>query len=155
MIACKQLLFDGITLENVIYPLFMTARKNPTTNCFLYVRPSTKMLVMFTSRQFLFYDILSAQTKMYLLWSLCTLYLHACQVRVTVSDSGLCCWTCVTYFKRWLTPLYVDSARALGASFCFRFITLKNFIYSLFMAARKNPTTNQLCFLHLRHSTKM
>ena len=28
---------------------------------------------------------------------------HACQVRVTVGDSGLCCCTCVTYFKRWLT----------------------------------------------------
>ena len=27
--------------------------------------------------------------RMYLCWSLCTLYLHACQVRVTVSDSGL------------------------------------------------------------------
>ena len=25
---------------------------------------------------------------------LCTLYLHACQVRVTVSDSGLCCCLC-------------------------------------------------------------
>ena len=32
-------------------------------------------------------------------WSLCTLYLHACQMRVTVDDSGLCC-TCVTYFAR-------------------------------------------------------
>ena len=26
---------------------------------------------------------------------LCTLYLHACQVRVTVGDSGLCCHACV------------------------------------------------------------
>ena len=26
---------------------------------------------------------------MYLWWSLCTLYLHACQVRVTLGDSGL------------------------------------------------------------------
>ena len=25
------------------------------------------------------------------------LFLHACQVRVTVGDSGLCCCTCVTY----------------------------------------------------------
>ena len=37
--------------------------------------------------------------RMYLWWSLCTLYLHACQVRVTVGDSGLCCCTCVTYFE--------------------------------------------------------
>ena len=27
--------------------------------------------------------------RMYLRWSLCTLYLHACRVRVTVGDSGL------------------------------------------------------------------
>ena len=32
--------------------------------------------------------------------SLCTLYLHTCQVKVTVGDSGLCCCTCVTYFER-------------------------------------------------------
>ena len=31
--------------------------------------------------------------------SLCTLYLHACQVRATVGDQGLCCCTCVTYFE--------------------------------------------------------
>ena len=37
---------------------------------------------------------------LYLWWSLCTLYLHACQVRVTVGDSGLCCCACVTTFKR-------------------------------------------------------
>ena len=36
--------------------------------------------------------------RMYLSWSLRTLYLHACQVRVTVGDSALCC-TCVTYFE--------------------------------------------------------
>ena len=59
---------------------------------------------------------------MYLWCSLCTLYLHACQVRVTVGDSDLCCCACVTYFECWLTPLSVDSARALWASFCFRFI---------------------------------
>ena len=35
--------------------------------------------------------------RMYLWWSLCALYLHACQVRVAVDDSGLCC-SCVTYF---------------------------------------------------------
>ena len=47
--------------------------------------------------------------KMYLWWSLCTFYLHACQVRVTVGESGLCCFTCVTSFERWLTPLCADS----------------------------------------------
>ena len=38
--------------------------------------------------------------RMYLWSSLCTLNLHACQVRVTVGDSSLCCCTCVTYFER-------------------------------------------------------
>ena len=31
---------------------------------------------------------------------LCPLYLQACQVGVTVGDSGLCCCTCVMYFER-------------------------------------------------------
>ena len=56
-------------------------------------------------------------------WSLCTLYLHACQVRVTIGDSGLCCCGCVMYFERQWTPLRVDSACALWASFCFRFVS--------------------------------
>ena len=47
--------------------------------------------------------------KIYLWWSLCTLYLHACQMRVTIGDSGLCCCICVMCFERWLTPLCVDS----------------------------------------------
>ena len=41
----------------------------------------------------------SGNLRMYLWWSLCTLHLHACQVRVTVGDSSLCCCTCVTYFE--------------------------------------------------------
>ena len=44
-------------------------------------------------------------------------------MRVTVGNSGLCCCTCVTYFERLLTPLCVDSARALWVSFCFRFVS--------------------------------
>ena len=43
---------------------------------------------------------------------------------VTVGDSGRWCCTCVTYFERQLTPLCVDSARALWASVCFRFFSL-------------------------------
>ena len=43
--------------------------------------------------------LLSQLKKNVALWSLCTLYLHACLVRVTVGDSGLCCCTCVTYFE--------------------------------------------------------
>ena len=52
--------------------------------------------------------------------------LWGCQVRVTVGDSGLCCCVCLTSLKRWLTPLCVDSARALWASFCFRFLISKS-----------------------------
>ena len=36
--------------------------------------------------------------RMFLWWSLCTLYLHARQVRVTTGNSGLCCCTCVIHF---------------------------------------------------------
>ena len=32
--------------------------------------------------------------RMYLRWSLCTLYLLACQAWVTVGDMGLCCYLC-------------------------------------------------------------
>ena len=46
------------------------------------------------------YEVHKLHLKMYLRWSLCTLYLHACQARVTVGDSGLCCCTCVTYSER-------------------------------------------------------
>ena len=58
--------------------------------------------------------------------SLCTLYLHACQVSYR-RRLGLCCCTCVTYFERKLTHLLIDSARALWASFCFRLV-----LFSLF-----------------------
>ena len=47
--------------------------------------------------------------QMYLWWSLYTLYVLACQVRVTVGDSGLCCNVCVTSLERLFTPLCVDS----------------------------------------------
>ena len=50
----------------------------------------------------------STSSKMYIQrrisWSWCTLYLHACQVRVTVGDSGLCCCTRVTYSSANLLP---------------------------------------------------
>ena len=42
---------------------------------------------------------------MYLWWSLCTSYLHACQMRVTVGDSGLCCCACVAYFEHLFNSL--------------------------------------------------
>ena len=36
--------------------------------------------------------------RLYLWWSLCTLYLRTNQVRVTVGNSGLCCCVCVMSF---------------------------------------------------------
>ena len=36
--------------------------------------------------------------RRYLRWSLCTVYLHACHLRVTVGNSGLHCCTCVTFY---------------------------------------------------------
>ena len=54
--------------------------------------------------------------------SLCTLCLYACQVRITVGDSGPCS-ACVTSFEHRLTPLCIDSTRALWASFSVRFDT--------------------------------
>ena len=45
---------------------------------------------------------------------LSTLYLHACQVRVTLGDASLCCFICVTYFERLLSPLCVSSIKCYG-----------------------------------------
>ena len=43
--------------------------------------------------------------RMYLWWSLCTLCLLACQVRVTVGDSGFCWCIFVTYFGALINSL--------------------------------------------------
>ena len=45
---------------------------------------------------------------------LCTLYLHACQVRITLGDASLCCFICVTYFERLLSPLCVSFIKCYG-----------------------------------------
>lgn len=45
---------------------------------------------------------------MNLWWNLFTLYLHTGQVRVTVSDVGLCGCVRMTSFEPKLTPLFVD-----------------------------------------------
>ena len=47
--------------------------------------------------------------------SLCTLYILAYQERVTVGNSDPCyCCVCVTFFKLWLTPLYVGSRKVIN-----------------------------------------
>ena len=38
--------------------------------------------------------------RKYLWWSLYTLYLFVCEVRVTIVDSGRCSCVCVTSFER-------------------------------------------------------
>ena len=49
----------------------------------------------------------SSCSRRYLWWSLYTLYLHTCQVRVTVDDSGLCYpfRTLINSLVCWLFPL--------------------------------------------------
>ena len=42
----------------------------------------------------------------------------------TVGDLRLCCRACVAYIGHELTPLFVDSAGALWASLCFRFVQI-------------------------------
>ena len=65
----------------------------------------------------------------YLWWSLYTLYLHACQVRVTVGNSDLfCLYLC---YVVWVLINCIDSAWALWASFCFRFVFLFVFFFTL------------------------
>ena len=48
-------------------------------------------------------------------------FLYACQVRVIVGDSGLCC-ACVTSFEHWLTPLRVELPSGLARSKTSRWI---------------------------------
>ena len=53
--------------------------------------------------------------RTHLWWSLCTLYLLACQVRVTAGDSGLCCCVHVASFECQLIPLVITSYLYHGA----------------------------------------
>ena len=50
--------------------------------------------------------------RMYIWWSFCSLYLLACQVRVTVGGSGFCCCVCVMSFERESTPLFIDCSQS-------------------------------------------
>ena len=84
--------------------------------------------------------------RMYLWWCLCTLYLHACQVRVTVGDSGLCCCTCVLYFERnnnnnkptedvsVVVLMYLVFTRVPGESYRRRLRSLLLYLCSVFRA---------------------
>ena len=83
---------------------------------------------------------------MWLWWSLYTLYLLICRVRVTIGNSGLCC-VCVTSFKCLLTPLCVDSATLLGVSMNNQFTTRKMQCSQLQMCT----LLQELCFCGCRN----
>ena len=53
--------------------------------------------------------------RMYIWWSLCALYLLACQVRVTVGgDSGLCCLRLCDVLRALINSLYVENRKGLA-----------------------------------------
>ena len=81
----------------------------------------------------------------YLWWSLCTLYLLACHMRVTIGDSGLCCcaivmskifWALINSFVCWFcTDLH---------KFCWFWAS---FFFRLSQKDHKNSTVcGRLCF---------
>ena len=58
------------------------------------------------------------EEMIYLWWNLCIMYLFACQVRVSIGGSGLCCCVCVTSLERLLTPLFGEIKRECVYSVC-------------------------------------
>ena len=76
--------------------------------------------------------------------SWCTLHLLACQVRVTVGDSGLCCCVCVTSCERWLTPLFVEEEVRYD-------LALKTCTRTRRVSGSIRPNTRQYIFLELIH----
>ena len=81
--------------------------------------------------------------------SWCTLYLHACQVRVAIGDSGLCCCVRVTSFEYWLPPLFCgfNGPRPNMAVTMHETPQEKNHIKKLWTIASWPPTgqSGQLC----------
>ena len=70
-----------------------SARQRPSR------RSTTHTYSSFFCQLHYFYFLACLELRMYLWWSSCTLYLHACQVRITTGISGLWCCICVTYFE--------------------------------------------------------
>ena len=60
-------------------------------------------------------------------------YLLACQVRVTVGDSGLCCCVCLLSFERGLTPLFGDRHRRSGSLSASELFLLLIFVFLFFL----------------------
>ena len=92
-------------------------------SCFILIRPfkhNNRTRVDYGNSHLACDYIQGTLTRIDLRWGLCTLYLLACQVKLTVGDSGLCCCVCcVTSFERQLAPLCVDSAGVLCAPVLF------------------------------------
>ena len=61
-------------------------------------------------------------------------------------DESYCRWlrfllfTCVLFFKCWLTPLCVDSARVFWASFCFRLVSISQMEWSVTLLTAAWPS---------------
>ena len=70
----------------------------------MYVRGYNSEMMHSTRKEFLFIVCLLFVRLFNLKKGGCIcggdLYLHTCQVRVTIGDSGVCCCTCVTSFER-------------------------------------------------------
>ena len=85
--SCKPVISSILPVKISMYQAKQLAVSR-CSSCY-FVRPVLKKERMFFSCCCHFFPTFFL--IMYLWWSLCTLHLHACQVRVTVGDSGLCC----------------------------------------------------------------
>ena len=76
---------------------------------------------------------------MYLWLSLCTLYLHACQVRVTVTigDSGLCCCLCDVFWELINSLVCCFCASTLGL------VLFRNWVIKVFCFLFSRPWITQ------------
>ena len=84
--------------RSVTSKLNLILRKRPTTWRFIKPRgeaSSNKIRGVKTDHLYSVQQRQGLQGRVW--WRLCTLYLHACQVRVTVDNSGLCCCVCVVF----------------------------------------------------------
>ena len=93
----------------------LTQPQSPLPRCTIWHnhRPAHLTGVIFKGL-ILWKCVFNVCVKLYLRWSLCTLHLHACQVRGTVGNSALCCRTCVTSFDANQLPWVFDVCAGTG-----------------------------------------
>ena len=82
--------------------------------------------------------------RMYLFRSLCTSYLHACQVRVTVGDSGLCCCTCVKLVLNWAFAEHTSDSSTNYDSFLNSTFTSPNMVRTVQTLLRSQLACNEM-----------